>query len=470
MGTIVRILSWILQKLTFGFLLMVIGILGFGLWLYLRDNVNFDRARQETLRTLSGEARQIKAALGDVELRLVAMNADLAHWEKRASEAARLTEELEAQNRGLNRLTTSADQQKLNEARLVRLRTMENQARAGAEEIRTKITRTQWERDGLQIALGRSADQLRLAEQQQSKILHYARSAWASYGLQVSIGVVIWFLGPPLARLAAFFLVAPFISSRRPVQLGTAGAALPEITTSRASVDIGLAPGDVLWVKEAFLQASDERLAKSTRWLLDWRIPFTCLATGLRELIQLRNLDDYATRCATFSSQEEASVELAIVHIPKGASLVLRPSYLVGLAAPLDGPAAVIRKHWRCFTLQAWATGQFRYFEFVGPAKLLLAGSRGVRAEMLDGQPGGPIPGRRTNQDATIGFTPGLSYRPVRAETFWAYFRGQNPLFDDLFEGNGVFLCQQTTAKGEAAKQRAALSSFRDGILRVFGL
>jgi hypothetical protein len=120
--------------------------------------------------------------------------------------------------------------------------------------------------------------------------------------------------------------------------------------------------------------------------------------------------------------------------------------------------------------MQSWVTGQFRYFEFVGPCRLLVAGSRGVRAEVLAPAPGNLSPARRTNQDATIGFTPGLAYRPVRAETFWAYFRGMNPLFDDLFEGEGVFLCQETSAKGPQAEVRKFWAGLWSGVLRIFGL
>jgi hypothetical protein len=84
--------------------------------------------------------------------------------------------------------------------------------------------------------------------------------------------------------------------------------------------------------------------------------------------------------------------------------------------------------------------------------------------------PGNLSPARRTNQDATIGFTPGLAYRPIRAETFWAYFRGMNPLFDDLFEGRGVFLCQETSAKGEQEKVRKFWAGIWGGLLRIFGV
>jgi hypothetical protein len=470
MGALARFLSWCLQKLTFGLLLLGLGLAGFGLWLYLRDNVDFDLRRQDLVRALTGETGQLREALKDVQVRMDGMTADAARQEQRAAEAARLAAELDALNSGLNRLTTSTDQVRINDERLARLRQTEKEAREQVATLREALKRAQWEKDGLQIALGKLEVQLQAAEREKSKVLHYARTAWERFGWHVLIVVAIWFLGPPLGRIVAYFIVAPFISSRAPVRLGPAANAGVTVRGSDASIDVLLEPGDVLWVKERFLQASDEGLLKRTRWLLDWSMPFTCLAAGLKELVEMRNASPEAKLRATFSSQADAHVELAVVSVPAGASLVLRPSYLAGLIGPLGRKKTAIRRHWRLFTLQSWATGQFRYFEFVGPCTLLLAGSRGVRAEVLVAQPGLPVPGRRANQDATIGFTPGLAYRPVRAETFWAYFRGQNPLFDDLFEGTGVFLCQQTSAKGEAAEQRKAMGNLRDGLLRVFGL
>jgi len=85
-------------------------------------------------------------------------------------------------------------------------------------------------------------------------------------------------------------------------------------------------------------------------------------------------------------------------------------------------------------------------------------------------RPGNPQPARRANQDATIGFTPNLEYRPARAETFWSYYRGMNPLFDDLFAGQGLFLCQQIAAEGDAKSARRFWSNVWGGALKVFGL
>lgn len=469
MGIVTRILSWLVRQLTFGVVLVAAGVLGFAAWIYLRDDIQFEQRRLELARALNGQRTQMLAARADAEARQAALRQEIAAQENRAAEAARLIRELTDLNGGVNRLTTPADQARLNQERLTRLRATETEARQRVAELQQQAGRTQWELEGLVNALGRLEAQLATVETQKSRLIDFAREAWERYGWPVVIAALVWMLGPPLARLGVYFVFAPFVSRRAPVRLGGEQTALPTLREGGTALDLALEPGDVLWVKETFLQASDEALLRRTRWLFDWQMPLTCLAAGLRELVELRNAAPAAGQRVTLSAQHAAHVELAVVEVPAGASLVLRPSFLAGFVGPLGRRETAIRRHWRLFALQSWATGQFRYFEFVGPCRLLLAGSRGVRAETL-GAEGAAAGARRVNQDATIGFSPGLAYRPVRAETFWAYFRGQNPLFDDLFEGRGVFLAQQTSAPGEAAQQRRFLAGVRDGVLRIFGL
>lgn len=469
MGALTRFFSWSLQRITLGVLLAVLGVAGLGLWVYVRDEVDFDLRRLEIVRALTGETGRLKEALADVEARMAATRAEIVIEQDRALQAAKVARNLEELNSGLSRLTTDAAQVRENEVRRVRVKQLEAEALAHAATLQTALTRSQWEKDGLEIALGRMEIQLQAAEKTKSKAVHYARQAWDRFGRYVMIWVVAYFFGPPLGRILLYFLFAPLVSGRAPVRLGSPAGQLPEVTVSRASIDLSLAPGDTLWVKEKFLQASDEGLGRKTRTVLDWRMPFACVAAGLTELIEIKNHSGDTTYRATFSCQDSPHTELALVTVPAAAAIVLRPSFLAG-AVGVGGGKLAIRRHWRLFTMQSWVTGQFRYFEFVGPCRLLVAGSRGVRAEILQSASDAPGPARRTNQDATIGFTPGLAYRSVRAETFWAYFRGMNPLFDDLFEGQGVFLCQETSAKGPQEKVRRFWGGLRNGLLRIFGL
>jgi hypothetical protein len=251
----------------------------------------------------------------------------------------------------------------------------------------------------------------------------------------------------------------------RPVRLADELEVPPEIAESRVSLDLQLPPGERLWIKERFLQTADEVLKRKTRFLLDWRIPFTCAASGLVELVEMRNTAADTMGQVTLSNEANPHVELALLTLPAGSALVLRPSFLVGVLAK-TGERLAIRRRWQLFRWQAWVTLQFRFFEFAGPCRLVVAGNRGVRAEHLTD----PKSARRTNQDATIGFTPNLDYLPVRAETFWGYYRGMNPLFDDLFAGRGLFLCQQISAAGDAGSARKFWAGVWGGTLKAFGL
>jgi hypothetical protein len=222
-------------------------------------------------------------------------------------------------------------------------------------------------------------------------------------------------------------------------------------------------------VKEKFLQASDEGIVKRTRFVLDWSIPFTSLACGLVELVEMRHTGTAGEYRITLSNSVDPHIELALIEVAAGSSLVLRPSFLAGVVQR-EGDRLQIRRHWRFFHWQAWISGQFRFFEFIGPCRLVVAGSRGVREERLADREGMPAPARRTNQDATIGFTPNLDYSPVRAETFWGYYRGMNPLFDDLFAGKGLYVLQETASEGPGAKAGRFWAGVWNGLLKVFGL
>src|SRR5690606_26286396 len=141
-------------------------------------------------------------------------------------------------------------------------------------------------------------------------------------------------------------IVAPVMSLGRPIRLGREPAALPEVGESRVSIETVLQPGEVLRIKEKFLQASDEGLRRQTRFVLDWQIPFTSLACGLVELIEMRNDRPSGEYRVTLSNSNDPHVEMAQVEVPSGASLILRPSFLAGVVQR-EGERLQIKRHWR---------------------------------------------------------------------------------------------------------------------------
>jgi hypothetical protein len=78
MGTLLNFARWLLGKTAGAGLILAVGLAAGGLWLFLRDNVDFDEWRRDVQRTLSGERAKVQAALGDVQQRMDRMAAELA--------------------------------------------------------------------------------------------------------------------------------------------------------------------------------------------------------------------------------------------------------------------------------------------------------------------------------------------------------------------------------------------------------
>lgn len=270
---------------------------------------------------------------------------------------------------------------------------------------------------------------------------------------------------PFLWKLFAYYLIAPMAQSSKPILLGSDVPGSGEITAtpSHPAQRISLGENEVMMAKVDYLQGSMGNFEKKTKWLMDWRYPFSSIAAGLYVLTRIRNIGTEHGQ-VTLSTHENATEELAVINIPEGKAMVFRPHYLVAVTHPLGRPPR-IRSRWVFGKLHAWVNLQFRYLIVEGPVKLVLSAQRGVQVEAV--LPG--LPGRRVNSHLTAAFSPHLNYSPRRAETFVAYLRGKNSLFDDFFQGSGQVIQQQVTGG-----QRNPAARIWDGIFgaigKVFGI
>ena len=461
--------GWLLRKLSAGLLMVVLGVAAVALGLYIRETVDFDRSRAIMIQALTDERDQLQAVRAEIEARMVKMQSDIVIQEERVTRATKVISTLRELESWWDLLVGNPDQQKANANQIERMTALSAESTNALVDLRRSLLQLTGERDGLELALTRLQGRLQAELQTESRVVHYTRRAWEKSRVYVVTALALFVFGPTLFKLGLFYGLAPLLAKSRPIRWVESAAAQPAVGGSRVSVDTALWPGEVLLIRENFLQSSDEGLAKKTRFLLDWRIPFTSLACGLFELVSMRNVRAEGERRVIFSNADDPHLELAVVALPEGGSLILRPTFLAGVITPADRPLR-IRPRWQLLRWQAWISLQFRYFEFQGPCRLLVAGRRGVRAEQLVEREGRPAPARRTNQRATIGFTPTLDYQPVRAETFWGYYRWLNPLFDDLFSGQGMFLVQETSSgHGERASGRF-WASLWSGVLKVLGL
>ncbi len=272
---------------------------------------------------------------------------------------------------------------------------------------------------------------------------------------------------PLIIKTFFFFVLAPLAGRLPPIRIlpDVQAQPVPEPQPSAVSVALDIAPGEELLVQADYLQSSSRPAQKQTQWFLNTRLPFASLASGMFALTRIRPEGATSTRVVV-SSLNDALGEVSLLELPVGAAMVLQPRSLAGVIKPAGAPMLITR-HWRLGSLHAWLTLQLRYLVFHGPCRLVIKGCRGVRAE--EPQPGQP---RLVNQSATLGFSANLDYRTTRCETFVAYLRGQEGLFNDLFAGGpGRFIYEEMPAGGRhGGISGRGLEGLTDAVLKAFGI
>jgi cell division protein FtsL len=281
--------------------------------------------------------------------------------------------------------------------------------------------------------------------------------------LYLVIGIT---LTPLIIKILLYYGAARLVELCRPVRLeASSSGPVPTFTPSSVSVNCSVGPDEEILVLPDFLQSSSRKAKKATQWLLNARLPFTSLASGLTMLTRIRPTGDDEMNVVV-SSQREVLVEVGAVHIPEGASMVIQPRALVGVVKHKNRPVQISRK-WRLFSIQAWLTLQLRLLVFKGPCTVVLKGSRGVKVE----EPHKTNP-RIINQASTIGFSANLGMKNTRCETFLSYLRGKEDLFNDMFEGeNGVFVYEELPLGGrKGGVTGRGIEGVVDALLKVMGI
>jgi len=462
---LLKIGKWLLSKVAFLLVVTAAAIGVFALYLYLGDSIRVERERTAQLLEAQVKAREVYERLEDVhtEILLVAKELDSAREKLRV--ANELVERLEGFLSKLEYLFSSESEKKAIDEQLAQAKSNRENLGPLIESLRVKHVNLRVDRTNLSDEARMLEDKIAYLESSSSEMVRYLDSSWDVIKVYLPLALVLIVAGPMVLKLVAYYLIAPIFHWAKPIQFADARVPDPDILDSGVSVSLAIGEGEQAWIKESYLQASDESLNRRTRFVLNWQIPVTCLAAGLIELVEFASENASMNGAITASTQDKPDMELSLIDVPENGSLILRPSHLVGLIGP-GAHAVTIRRRWSFGRAQAWMTLQFRYFEFVGPCRMVVSGIRGVRAERISSGEG---KGRRANQDSTIGFTPDLEFGATRAETFWAYFRGFNPLFDDVFRGEGTFLCQEIS-KGENAGPIRFWTGMRDALLKIVGI
>jgi hypothetical protein len=199
-----RLASWLIRKIGVATLLIVLGLGAYTFWLSARDPVDFGLRRLELLRGLTGEQKQLLAALGDLQQRLAGLETGLAAQRERLRTADRAMAALRADDTWWrtvwDKLFGDTDLVRTKEERLARLEQVKADATARVAELRSTIIRMTWERDGVEIDLARVNRNLAAVERDRLKTLHYLSLAWQRSRWYVIAALAAWFLAPALWR------------------------------------------------------------------------------------------------------------------------------------------------------------------------------------------------------------------------------------------------------------------------------
>lgn len=436
-----KFVSWAFLKLVFGAFILGSSVTIYALWLFEHDDPDFSIVHVRHVSALKEQQAALQAQRDTAARELASLQQEFGSYQECAARAAKIAADLQEMQSWWKRFFGDRQQWQRNARGIERMQQIEAESKLAANKLRRNLTRAAVRLENEDQALARLNAQLQMAEWSDSQIIHYLYESWRA-GKWIFIGLVcLYFFGPTLHKLGLFYYFAPRIARSRPLQLTRASAPFPWLGESRSVVETSLWPGETARVRMRYLQSVEEGVVRESRMLLSWRFPFTSMLSGFVHDVNLRNSRAGRDYRLAFAHHKNPENQMAIVHVPEGGSLVVRPSFLAGVILP-PGQKLRFRRRWQLFRWQAWLTGQLRFVEFTGPCRLVVAGRPGLRAERLTAREDGAVPSCRTSQDKTIGFTPNLEYRLIRTARFWNYYRWDAMLFDASFSGVGFVLIQ----------------------------
>ncbi len=459
--------AWFLRKAAIALLIVALAVTALATSLFLRDTTNLDTQRTRRAEDLARQRDAVLEERLEIERRVEGLRVDLRAHDDRIQRAGRIIETLESLQSRWERWFGDTAQQRSNDAQIERMRAIQAEARQEKLEFQRTLTEAAWRREALEQQLSPLEGEIEALQQSPSAIVHYLTQAWVRSRGWVAAGVFLYFFGSWILRIVLYFGVAPFVARGKTIRLAPEPQALPEVSSREGSIHVSLWPGEILVVRSKYLAESTDAVNRRNRPLLDWSLPLTSFVSGLFSVAELHNRHVGGEHPVLLARTDHPDAVFAVAQISEGSSLILRPRFLAGVIHQAGHPV-VIRSRWRLFNRQYWDTFQFRYMEFVGPCRLIVAAGHGLRVEQLVARDVGPKPIRRVAPLAAIGFTPNLDCALVRTERFWRYLRGLDPLIEMCFAGPGLVLAgdPNDTAAGRFSR---FWSSRWNRLLRVIG-
>jgi len=456
-------LSKLIRKLGMALLIAALALVTYSLWLFGCERAEYEDRRAQLTQISATESTSVHGQLAEVDRKQADIVRELQTQQQRALQAERILKTIHEMDAGvLGRLFGDKNELKSHEDRIAQVEALKTNAQTRVVELQREFLASQNARAALAESLMKVQQEELALKQEKHPAEHYLRTAWNEARQMVIAVFIVYLIGDSVIAVMLYYGWATWVSRGRPVQLPAKGTAVPVIGESAVVVENTLWPGEVLWVRRKLLHAADDGLNRRKKLLLNWRTPLSCCAGGLSRLVELRNARSDGQRGVVFANADDPFAELSIVSVPEGGSFVLRASFLMGLIVGRE-QVPVIRRHWRLFNWQSWVSGQFGYFEFSGPCRLIVSCVSALQADTLAARDDGKPVMRRATQEGVIGFSPRMEFKPVRSEGFLRYCSGRSPLFDLQLVGVGVVLLRD-------AEERRGRDDFRARMFKFMGL
>ncbi len=440
----------ILRKPAMAVLVATLALAAFGLWIFVREQAGFDEHLHRMSSDNESALAESRRALAVVRTDRQNTASELEAQQRRIVQADKVLKSLAELEPGfIDRMLGGAEEWKNHQSRVARTEAIKADAQTRVVELQRQLV----------VLAGRevSAEERVTALEAESRqlatdgnpVVHYARLAWNEAEWLFWTVFAAYLCGGWFVAVLLYFFWAPCVARGAALRLSSADTALPVVGASARVVEEALWPGEVLRVRTRFLSSAEDGLRRRRCLLLDWRRPFSCVASGLTGLVELRNERSAGERAVILACGDDPFAELAVVSVPEGGAFVLRAGFLMGIITR-DSGAVRIRRYLRLFHWQSWVSGRFGYWEFSGPCRIVVSCVSALESTVMRAAEGGESTGCRTAQAGIVGFTPQLAIRPSRTQGFWRFYRGDGPLFEADISGVGAFLSSESNGLARA--------------------
>jgi uncharacterized protein (AIM24 family) len=372
------------------------------------------------------------------------------NWAREQTQLARRIEEARARVNSSWQDWRSRKAESLDlEARLLRLQAGEPpwynpvdrlqwRARVAAAEAAVEAARAA--RDQAHAAWQEAAGELSRVEQRVDKTWTGLLAAARRTGWQLLAIIVLVLAGPLVWKAVWYYGLATLASHRPPAQILPADA--PGRLSAGAAgknVEVPVTPNRPLVARMDWVQQYSPALSKRTRFLFEWRSPFTSFAAGLAEMTELTVRAPAASGTVGLAAGDDPNAYLLALKLEQHPGVVLKPGAVVAVAGTIS-----LRPRWRLNSLHHWIAGRVRHILFCGTGTVYVTGTGGV--EVCAAEHSVVV-----EEALVLGYDSRAAFATVRTETFWPYFRGKTSLFDYRFEG-GHLAIRQTSAPAAARR------------------